>query len=157
MPDWHGTEGMWVDRMLDPHCDFEVWPHPWPWHLIFKDKFWKSRNSGMGCPIHMERNGFESTECRTHVVTFNFDLTYDLDLEFSMSNFEIAVSQEYDRRLNGTKGIRVDKMFSLLCDLELWLWPWIFKVQLWKCCISGMGGPFDMEPKGCESIGCSWC
>ena len=78
--DWHGTEGMWVDRMLDPHCDFELWPHPWPWPLIFKDKFWKSHNSGMGCPIDMERKGCESTECWPHVVTFNFDLTHDLDL-----------------------------------------------------------------------------
>ena len=31
-------------------------------------------------------------------MTFNFDLTYDLDLEFSMSNFEIAVSHECDGR-----------------------------------------------------------
>ena len=23
--DWHGTKGMWVDRILDPHCDFELW------------------------------------------------------------------------------------------------------------------------------------
>ena len=22
--DWHGTKGMWVDRMLDSLCDFEV-------------------------------------------------------------------------------------------------------------------------------------
>ena len=93
MPDWHGRKGMWVDRILDSHCDFEVWPDPWSWPLIFKDKFWKSHNSGIGCLIHMERNGCESTECRTHIVTFNFDFTYDLDLEFSMSNFEIAVSR----------------------------------------------------------------
>ena len=53
----------------------------------------------MGCLIHMEQNGCESTECRTHVVTFNFDLTYDLDHELSMSNFEIAVSQECEERL----------------------------------------------------------
>ena len=33
--DWHAMKGMWVDRMLDPHCDFELWPHPWPWPLIF--------------------------------------------------------------------------------------------------------------------------
>ena len=51
--DWHGMKGMWVDRMLDPHCDFELWPHPWPWPWIFKVKVWKSRNSGMGCPIDM--------------------------------------------------------------------------------------------------------
>ena len=31
MADWHGTNGMWVDRMLDSHCDFKLWPHPWPW------------------------------------------------------------------------------------------------------------------------------
>ena len=44
----------------------------------------------------MEPKGCESTECRTHVVTLNFDLTHDLDLEFSMSNFEIAVSLEWE-------------------------------------------------------------
>ena len=101
--DWHGTKGMWVDRMLDPPCDFELWPHPWPWPLIFKVKFWKGHNSGTGCLIDMERKGCESTECRTHVMTFNFDLTHDLDLEFSTSNFEIAVSQEWHGRSTWNK------------------------------------------------------
>ena len=96
--DWHGMKGMWVDRMLDPHCAFELWPHLWPWPLIFKVKFWKSHSSGMGCQIDIERKGFESTECWTHVVTLNFDLIQDLDLEFSTSNFSIAVSQEWDGR-----------------------------------------------------------
>ena len=96
----YGTKGIWVERMLDPHCDFEHWPHAWPWPLIFKVKFWKSRNSGMGCPIDKKRKGCdcESTECWTHVVTLNFDLTPDLDHEFSTSNFEIAVSQEWEGR-----------------------------------------------------------
>ena len=39
--DWHIAKGMWVDRMLDPHCDFELWPHPWPWPLIVKVIFFK--------------------------------------------------------------------------------------------------------------------
>ena len=68
--DWHGRKGLWVDRMLDTHCDFELWPQPWPWPLIFRVKFWKSHNSGMGCSIDMELKGCESTECWTHVVTF---------------------------------------------------------------------------------------
>ena len=55
---------------------------------------------------------------------------------------------------HGMKGIWGDRVFYLLCDLELWPWPCIFKVKFWKCCISGMGGPIDMQPKGCESIGC---
>ena len=51
---------MRVDRMLDPHCDFELLPHPWPWPLIFKVKFLKCCISGMGCQIDMERKGCES-------------------------------------------------------------------------------------------------
>ena len=150
---WHGMKRMWADRMLDPYCDFELWPHPGPWPLVFMVKFWKSCNSGMGCPI-MEWKGCESTECWTHVVTFNFELTHDLDLEFSMSNFKIAASQEWEGRLTWNERIWIDRVVNLLCDLELWPWPWIFKVKLWKWCISGMGGSIDMEPKGCESIGC---
>ena len=169
--DWHGTKGMWVDRMLDPHCDFELWPHPWPWPLNFKVKFWKSLNSAMGCQIDMERKGCESIGCKTHLVTLNYDLTHDLDPWFSRSNFEKVITQERDAwstwnerdvsRLNvgpmlwlstltspmtwtlnfqrqilkllyprngrvdqhGTKGMWVDRVLYLLCDLELWLWP----------------------------------
>ena len=90
--DWHRAKGMWVNRMLDPHCDFELWPHPWPWPLIFKVKFWKSRNSGMGGPIDMEQKGYESIGCCTYFVP----LSYDLHLGFSRSNFENAVSQEWE-------------------------------------------------------------
>ena len=39
MADWHGTKGMWVNRMLDSRCDFKLWPHPWPWPWIFKVKY----------------------------------------------------------------------------------------------------------------------
>ena len=39
--DSHGTKGMWVDRMLDPHCDFEVWPHLRPRHLFIKVSFFR--------------------------------------------------------------------------------------------------------------------
>ena len=122
--DWHGTKGMWVHRILDPHCDFELWPHPWPWPLIFKVKLWKSRNSGMGCPIDMEQKGCESTEYWTHVVTLKFDLTHDLDLEFSASNFEIAVSQEWEGRSSWNER-----------DMSWWgviptLWPWAMTLTL---------------------------
>ena len=41
MADWHGTKGMWVDRILHPLCDFKCPLHPWPWPWIFKVKFWK--------------------------------------------------------------------------------------------------------------------
>ena len=53
----------------------------------------------MGWPIDMGLKGRESIECWTHVVTFNVHLTHDLDLGFSRSNFENAVSQKWDGRL----------------------------------------------------------
>ena len=42
---WHGTKGMWVDRMfmmLDSHCDLEFRPQPWPWPWIFRVNFYAS-------------------------------------------------------------------------------------------------------------------
>ena len=99
MAHWHGTKGMWVDRMLHPLYDFECPLHPWLWPWIFKVKYWKCCISGMGGQIDMERKGFEATECWTHVVTFNVHLFHDLDLGFSRSNFEKVESQEWDGRL----------------------------------------------------------
>ena len=97
--DWHGTKGMWMDRMLHPLCDFQRSPHLWPWPWIFKVKFWKSHISGMGWPIDMELKGCESIECWTHAVTLNGHLTHDLYFGFSRSNFEKVVSEEWDGRL----------------------------------------------------------
>ena len=41
MADWPGTKGMWVDRMLDPCCDFQCSPLPWPWPWILRSNFEK--------------------------------------------------------------------------------------------------------------------
>ena len=108
MADWHGIKGMWVDRMLDPCCDFQCPPHTWPWLWIFKVKFWKCCISGMGGPIDMERKGCESIGCYIHFVTFNFDLNHDLDLGFSRSNFEKVISGmgwPIDMELKGCESI----------------------------------------------------
>ena len=49
----------------------------------------------MGGPIDMERKGYESIGWYTFFVTFSCDL----DLEFSRSNFENAVFQEWEGQL----------------------------------------------------------
>ena len=46
----------------------------------------------MGGLIDMEWKGYELIGCYTYFVT----LSYDLDLGFSRSNFENAVSQEWE-------------------------------------------------------------
>ena len=49
------------------------------------------------------RKGCESIGCYIYFVTFNVHLTHDLDLGFSRSNFENAVSQEWKGRLTWNK------------------------------------------------------
>ena len=157
--DWHGTKGMWINRMLlHPLCDFQRSPHPWPWPWIFKVKFWKSHISGMGWPIDMELKGCESIECWTHAVTFNVHLTHDLYLGFSRSNFEKVYLRNGMADWHGMKGMWIDRVLHPLCVFQHsphpWPWPWIFEVNFFKSHISGMGWPIDMELKGCESIEC---
>ena len=55
---------------------------------------------------------------------------------------------------HGTKGMGVDRMLNPPCDLELWSWPWTFKVKLGNRCIPTMGGPIDMKQRGSDLIGC---
>ena len=76
---WHGTKGMWVNRKSNPLCDFELWPHPWPW--TFKVKLWYSCIPRMGRLIEMEGKGCEPISCGT------FNLILDLGLGFSRLYF----------------------------------------------------------------------
>ena len=125
---WHGTKGMWVDRMLDSHCDLERWPHPWPWPWIFK--VWNSCISGTGGPINMEQKGYEWIGCHTDYVS----LSYDFDLGFWRSNLKKKLYHS-NRRVDwhGTKRMWVDRMLDPSCDFKFWPhpwpWPWIFKVS----------------------------
>ena len=41
MADWHGMKGVWVDRMLDPCCDFKRSPQPWPWPWDFQGQIFE--------------------------------------------------------------------------------------------------------------------
>ena len=196
--DWHGTKGMWVNRMLHPLCDFQRSPHPWPWPWIFKVKFWKSSILGIWWPIDMELKECESIECWTHAVTFNVHLTHELDLGFSRSNFENALFQELEGQLTWnekdvsqydvTPTLWLSTLTSIMTltlnfqsqilkkSHQEWdgrltwnqrdvsrCWTHVvtfnitltrdLRVKIWKCCISGMARPIDMERKGCKSIG----
>ena len=95
--DWHGAKGMWVYRMLDPHCDFELWPHPWPRPLIFKLNLEKSLLRHGMTDWHGTKGMWVDRMLDSHCDS-ELDLTHDLDLWFSRSIFEIVVSQEQEGR-----------------------------------------------------------
>ena len=54
-------------------------------------------------------------------MTLNFDLTHDIDLGFSGSNFEIAVPQEWVGQLTWNEKDCESRsgILNPLCDLEL--------------------------------------
>ena len=52
-------KGCELNRMLDPCCDFQLWPYPSPWPWIFEVKYWNCCISGMGGLIHFEWKGCE--------------------------------------------------------------------------------------------------
>ena len=53
--------------------------------------------------IDKEQKGCESIDCWIHIVNTNFDLTHDINLGFSRSNLEIAVSQDLEGWFTGNK------------------------------------------------------
>ena len=61
---------------------------------FFKVKHYFGHISGMVGLIEVKRKGNASVGYWVQCVTFTFDLTHDLDLGCSRSNFEIALSQE---------------------------------------------------------------
>ena len=91
--DFHETKSKHIDWTLGLKCDHRVWPWPWPWPWIFKVKY-------RICYISA-RNGLIATKPEANIsielwgsnVTNGFDLGHDLDLEFSRSNIEFAISQ----------------------------------------------------------------
>ena len=59
---------------------------------FLKVKYSIGHISGMVGPIDMTRKRFASVGYLVKCMTLNFNLTHDIDLDFSRSNFEIAVS-----------------------------------------------------------------
>ena len=81
------------------------------------------------------------------------DIRRDLDLEFSRSNMEFAISQP---KMVRNKNKYIDWNLGLKCNHHvwpwLWPWPWIFKVKHGICYTSAKNGPIAMKRKANISI-----
>ena len=153
-------------------CDHQVWPWPWPWPRFSKVKYGICYISAKNGPIATKRKANTSVELRGSNVTIGFDLGHDLDLDFSRSNMEFAISQpkmvrlprneKQTYRLNSKASnvtIRFDLdhnlhllIFKVERDLDLWPhtwpWPWIFMVKFWNSCISEWEGRLTLHKGG---------
>ena len=92
-----------IDWTLGLKCDHQVWPWPWLWPCIFKVKYRICYISAKNGLIATERKANISIELYGSNVTIGFDLGHDLDLEFSRSNIEFAISQPKMVRLPWNK------------------------------------------------------
>ena len=97
--DCHETNSKHIDWTQSLKCNHWVWPWPWPWPWIFKVKYGICYISAKNGPIATKQNANISIELWASNVTIRFDLGHDLDLEFSRSNMELAISQPKMARL----------------------------------------------------------
>ena len=86
------TKSKHIDWTLGFKCDHWVWPWPWPWPWIFKVKYRIGFISAINGVIATKRKAYISIDLKTSNVTIWFDLGHDLDLGFSRSNMELAIS-----------------------------------------------------------------
>ena len=75
-------------------CDHQVWTWPWPWPWIFKVKYRICYISAK--MVRLPRNEKQTYRLNSKAsnVTIRFEHGHDLDIEFSRSNIEFAISQE---------------------------------------------------------------
>ena len=106
--DCHDTKKN-IDWTQDLKSDHGVWPWPWPWHWIFKVKYGICYISTKNGPIATKRKGNIWIELKTSNVTMVFDLGHDLDVEFSRSNMEFAISQS---NVIWRSGVRICKIVT---------------------------------------------
>ena len=97
--DCHETKCKHIYRTVGLKCDHRVWPWPWPWPWIFKVKHGIGYISAKNGPIATKRKANISIVLKASNVTIRFDLGHALDLEFSRSNTEFAISQSKMVRL----------------------------------------------------------
>ena len=120
---WHGIKRKWVDRLLDSHCDFVLWP----W--IFKVSFWNSCISGMGGPINIEWKGYESIGCYNTMWPWAMTLTFDFEGQILKKLYHRNKRVDW----HGTKRMWVSIMLDVM-TLKLWphpwTWPSLFRVKL---------------------------
>ena len=90
--DFHETKNKHTDWTLGLKWDHRIWPWPWPWPWIFKYGIcYISAKNGL-IATKQKANIHVSIKIEASNGTIGFDRDHDLDLEFSRSNMEFAIS-----------------------------------------------------------------
>ena len=125
-----------IDWTQGLKCDHQLWPWPWPWPWFFKVKYVICCISAQNGPLAMKQKANISIELEASNVTIRFDLGHELDLDFSRSSMEFAISQPRKVRLPwNEKPTYIEWIPGLKCDQCVWPWQWLwslnFQGQFW--------------------------
>ena len=158
MADWHGIKGVWVDKMLDPCCDFSCPPQPWLGLGFSRSNFEKVVSQECNGRLKWNERDVSRYEATPFLWLSISTSPMTLTLDFQGQILKMLYLRNGMADWQGTKGIWVDRMMDPCCKFQCSPlprpWPWIFTVKFWKSRISGMGWPIDMKRKGCGSIEC---
>ena len=122
--DCHETKSKHINWTLGLKCDQRVWPWPWPWPWISKVKYTICYISAKNGPIATKRKANISIELWGSNVTSGFDLGHDIDLEFSRSNIQFAISQPKMVRLPRNE----KQTYRLNSRPQMWPMVWIYQI-----------------------------
>ena len=145
--DCHETKSKHIDWTLDLKCDHRVWPWPWPWLWLFKVKYGICYISAKNGAIATKRKADISIDVNASNVTIEFDLGHDLDLEFSRSNVEFAISlpkmvwlprnEKQTYRLNPETQMRplaLTLAITLTLNFQGQIWNLLYLNEKWSDC-----------------------
>ena len=130
----------------------DCWPWPidylirfssWPWPWIFKVKYGICYISAKNGPIATKRKANISIDLQTSNMTIGFELGHDLDLEFSRSNIEFAISlpkmvqllgnEKQTHRLNSRPQMWPSDL-TLTLNFQGQIWNLLYLNQKWSNC-----------------------
>ena len=135
-----GKHDIWI---LGLKCGHPVWLSQWPWSWIFKVKY-------LICCILWQN---EPITTKWLMNISNWTLGLKCSHEFWPWILNNCMSAKGRTDWREIKRTQIYWLLSQQCELNLdntWPGPWIFQIKFWNSCISGIGGPIDIEQKGCE-------
>ena len=158
--DCHETKSKHIDWTLGFKWDHRVWPWPWPWPWIFKVKYRIEYISAKNGPIATKRKANISIDLKTSNVTIRFDLGHDLDLEFSGSNMELAISlpkmvrlpwnEKRTHRLNSRPQMWPSDLtlaLTLTLNFQGQIWNLLYLNQKWSDCRETKSKHIDLNSR----------
>ena len=100
---WWETKKKFIGWILAKLCDLYLWPHTWPWPLIFQSKISKYLYLRNWYLIDVKQIETKSIRCWADHMVLTFGHTHDLDLAVSRSKFEITLFEEWKGWLTWNK------------------------------------------------------